>query len=110
MDTNGFKLPKKVKDKWVKALRSRKYKQGEGMLYDKFEDSFCCLGVAKKEGLCKKNRDEEFVSTEFLSDRNDGSLFLINSGESNAFTKSFDTLKLRKWSFKKIANWIEKNL
>ena len=29
---------------WVKALRSGKYKQGEGVL--RVEDKYCCLGVA----------------------------------------------------------------
>jgi len=33
-----------VQKKWVKALRSGKYKQGKELL--KEEDRFCCLGVA----------------------------------------------------------------
>jgi hypothetical protein len=32
-----------VKNKWVEALRSRKYKQGQGLL--KCQNTFCCLGV-----------------------------------------------------------------
>ena len=35
-------LPKNVQ-KWTKALRSGKYKQGQGSLRSK--DGFCCLGV-----------------------------------------------------------------
>lgn len=31
--------------KWIKALRSGKYEQGEGALRDSY-DKFCCLGVA----------------------------------------------------------------
>lgn len=38
------KLKKKVKDRWVKALRSGKYTQGQEKLRDK-DDNFCCLGV-----------------------------------------------------------------
>jgi hypothetical protein len=35
---------KKVKDKWVAALRSGDYKQGRNKMRS-FEDEFCCLGV-----------------------------------------------------------------
>ena len=31
---------------WTEALRSEKYSQGIGMLYDSEENTFCCLGVA----------------------------------------------------------------
>jgi hypothetical protein len=41
--------------KWVKALRSGKYKQGNLVLHNLKTDSFCCLGVAcdlaTKEGV-----------------------------------------------------------
>lgn len=36
-------MKKKIKDRWLKALRSRKYKQAVGKLKD--GDSYCCLGV-----------------------------------------------------------------
>lgn len=38
------KLKKKIKDRWVKALRSGEYSQGKNVLRD-HEDNFCCLGV-----------------------------------------------------------------
>ena len=38
------KLTKKLKEEWVSALRSGKYKQGRGYLRNK-EDLYCCLGV-----------------------------------------------------------------
>lgn len=41
--------------KWVKALRSGKYKQTGGTLYSERKDAYCCLGV-----LCRVllgNRD-----------------------------------------------------
>lgn len=40
-----MKLPKKIKTKWLKALRSGKYKQGRYAVYNPKEKSFCCLGV-----------------------------------------------------------------
>lgn len=42
------KLPKLnpvFKSKWVDALRSGKYKQGNGALYDSNRGEYCCLGV-----------------------------------------------------------------
>lgn len=36
-------MKKEIKDKWVEALRSGKYKQGSGQLRQ--DDCFCCLGV-----------------------------------------------------------------
>lgn len=37
-------MDKAIKRKWVKALRSGKYKQGKGHLKDE-RGRFCCLGV-----------------------------------------------------------------
>ena len=39
-------MNKKVKQKWIKALRSGKYKQGRGYL--RYNDKYCCLGVIIK--------------------------------------------------------------
>lgn len=37
-------MNEEIKKKWVEALRSGKYKQGEGYLRSA-DDKFCCLGV-----------------------------------------------------------------
>ena len=37
-------MDKELKAKWVAALRSGKYKQGQGRLRS-VDDTFCCLGV-----------------------------------------------------------------
>lgn len=37
-------MDKKLKTKWVKSLRSGKYKQGK-LLLRSTDDKFCCLGV-----------------------------------------------------------------
>lgn len=48
------KLEPKVKEKWVKALRSRKYKQTKGQLCRRIRKNgvrfkaYCCLGVLKE--------------------------------------------------------------
>jgi hypothetical protein len=43
-----IQMDKRIKKLWVKALRSRKYKQGKNYLHTtspQFVDRFCCLGV-----------------------------------------------------------------
>lgn len=47
------KLTKTEKKKWVAALRSGKYKQGQKALLK--DDKFCCLGVACAIGLTIPN-------------------------------------------------------
>lgn len=34
-----------LKAKWVEALRSGEYQQGEGRLYNQYTNTHCCLGV-----------------------------------------------------------------
>lgn len=41
-------LNPEFKKKWVEALRSGEYKQGQGALHRADEDTYCCLGVACK--------------------------------------------------------------
>lgn len=50
---------KKNIQKWVKALRSGKYKQGIFRLQSE-DDRYCCLGVACKEFIGKKARVDSF--------------------------------------------------
>ena len=44
-----------VKEKWLTALESGEYTQGQNMLHDAINKEFCCLGVlcdiAVKEGI-----------------------------------------------------------
>jgi hypothetical protein len=37
-------MNKRIKSRWVKALKSGKYKQGKGQLKN-YDDTYCCLGV-----------------------------------------------------------------
>lgn len=52
-----------IKSRWVTALRSGEYKQGQGGLHPE-EDSFCCLGV-----LCDLHSKE--TGTEWKSSNQD---------------------------------------
>lgn len=41
-----YKLPKAFADKWLTALRSGEYKQGQSALHSSKDNTYCCLGVA----------------------------------------------------------------
>lgn len=56
IDGKEVRLPKRFKDKWVKALRSGEYTQGKYQLYSPYTNSYCCLGVAAT--ICGKDTDE----------------------------------------------------
>lgn len=62
----------RVKKKWLRALRSGKYKQGRGQLHkvDRDEHRFCCLGV-----LCDLYVKEHKQKWEMLADNGGSSLF-----------------------------------
>ena len=45
LSERGTIVRKAIVKQWVKALRSGKYAQGSGALYDETSDSYCCLGV-----------------------------------------------------------------
>lgn len=40
-----IRMPKKILNKWLKALRSGEYTQAKGTLHDPETGGFCCLGV-----------------------------------------------------------------
>ena len=110
-------MKKKIADRWVRALRSGKYKQTAGCLED-LEGSNCCLGVlcnlAVASKVCKKERSYDV----FIF--NDSGGTLPDSVREWAGMKSCDgKRKNRKslinynddlgYSFDKIADIIEKN-
>jgi hypothetical protein len=121
---------KKIKDKWVKALRSGKYKQGKGYLRADEGDGecYCCLGVLANECL-----DGKWGSYHEGLDDNKSKLIWIYSywhhaaGEGGTrmlpecLTLDLD-VKVDNWlgvlshmndegyTFEQIADWIEKNL
>ena len=88
--------------KWVKALRSGKYKQTIGHLAD--ETGFCCLGVAcelaKQAGIIPDlpTRVQNWLGLQDCFGK-------IDNGKYNDLTSYND---FGKWSFKKIANLIER--
>lgn len=110
-DMSEFKLKTAVKKRWVKALRSGEYAQGECALRRRTADGeeFCCLGVLAdvtgerwqkpKSGLIYKiNRSPAYLPRRILPRDIQQTLAAFNDGVKE------------KMSFKRIANWIEKSL
>lgn len=110
-------MKKELKKAWIKALRSGEYKQGTNFLCA--EGKYCCLGVLADISLDTYwtiSKSASFFagrevwrirySTEFFSDKILKKLEL-SSHDQGILTELNDS---RRWSFKKIANWIEKNI
>lgn len=66
-------LPEDFKKRWIGALRTGYFKQGKNALYNKVDNTYCCLGVAavcegipldKLLGLGYCNGLEEDLKTE----------------------------------------------
>lgn len=93
-------MNKKDKKKWVKALRSGEYRQGQGQLINITSAgnvNYCCLGVACSIGITKPLKSgEEVVKKSFLSLVDQRQLVVMNDEQ--------------RMSFKQIADYIEKNL
>ena len=107
-----FKLGPKQRV-WIKALKSKKYKQGKLTLHRKKNDSYCCLGVANK--VCKLGESE---NSDVLDDRF-GDLGLVNNcGEiiggfkfprGNRHYSYLTAMNDSGVTFNKIAEFIETN-
>ena len=109
-----IKMKKTWKKKWVAALRSGKYKQTRQQLAYKHNDgdkSYCCLGVLcditgkrykgnhayPHKGITKLVFPKGVTHSQVMDD---GSVY-----DSAALLND-----CKRWSFKRIATWVEKNL
>lgn len=111
-------MDKRLVKAWIKALRSGKYLQGQGELYNSEANTYCCLGVAchivakkqkksvfavarnhKTDHICNDSVARKF-GLNALAHKDDGDgtqadLAIMNDGGS---------------SFNEIADWIERNI
>lgn len=106
------KLPKEFKEKWVAALRSGEYKQGEAYLKNN-AGQYCCLGVAcmvAYNGIPPNLLGEEWIDHSFklVPDilRGDGNNDLVN----DLSNMNDGGLSIPKLSFHEIADYIEQHL
>jgi|SRR6516162_4963994 hypothetical protein len=105
-----------IKNKWIKALRSGEYKQGEGVLHNQISNTYCCLGV-----LCQITNvpryEDNVENVEVFGIPEHYSKSYVPSNYANDFGLSFKSQEeLAKyndelgWDFNEIADWIEKSL
>jgi len=119
-------MNKEVKQKWIEALRSGKYSQGEGVLRD-HADRFCCLGVlcdvmnpAGWGEMCLTDtsvngHDAEIEARPFKADDDVSSISIPHSlreriGLHVADASTLITMNDRGESFETIAKHIEANV
>lgn len=98
-------MDKKLKRKWVAALRSGKFRQTTGMLRDQDEidgeAEFCCLGVLCEVAKVKYNGNNGQLPPDFSTQ--------VCVGDVTQ-TKLIGMNDDKGYGFKRIATWIEKNL
>ena len=113
------KLDPDFKQKWVKALRSGEYKQGNGNLYKSDENCFCCLGVACL--IAGESLDaldfEELISPELFQNNNIPEYLKCDYLEKDSPVRKLvdmndgaNEFKDNKQSFEQIADWIDTHL
>ena len=97
-----------LKAKWVEALRSGEYEQGEGAL--KKGNSYCCLGVlcslAERE-ITGENRIDGLSASETY----EAIIEMIGTPNYEQFTQRNDgTAAYKPHSFTQLADYIEANI
>ena|ERR1700690_2797562 len=107
-------------EKWIKALRSGKYKQCKNYLHIK-DDGYCCLGVAselyRKETKLGNWKQDDPNSNHLIFQVNgdQSRLYLIKQVyewlgyQSEYFTRKYANLNDEGQTFKYIADKIEKD-
>lgn len=104
-------MKRDVAMKWVKALRSGKYRQGKSMLQDN-RGRFCCLGILQGPVLGMPIETRE----EVLSDEAKEAAGMMTCNGTPAFPAHIGIKRDgladandHGWNFSSIAAWIEKN-
>lgn len=117
-------IKKRLKDKWIKALRSGKYEQAQGYLRVEEDgvEKFCCLGVfcdiiASEKWICedllysKKYSYEGKSAFPDLTFINFVKLKKVDEYEvEQQFAHLAENMNDKGKTFKQIANYIEKYL
>ena len=109
------RLPKVFKKKWLAALRSGEFKQGEGNLefkkeaFEKSDKEYCCLGVA-----CRIMHPKmKFGNSGYLEGKRFENIKvpeILKGDDENIIVKKLSEMNDKGKSFKVIAAYIDKNL
>lgn len=111
-------MNKKFKKQWIHALRSGKYEQRHGQLYEEITNTYCCLGVLCEIALIPRIKSDYIYKNvshhDHLSDMVSNSypnelikLFEISESEENHLIHLNDD---EMSNFNAIADYIEENL
>lgn len=104
-----FKLGPKQK-KWIKALKSGKYKQSKNTLYNKETAGYCCLGVANEVCDLKEKSDSTLLNAYKKLGLNDDDGEIVDGYKFPRGKKKYRYLtdmNDKGVSFSKIAEFIE---
>ncbi len=119
MNNKQYKLPKKIVEPWLEALRSGKYKQGQEYLFRDYVDNengdsikgeyYCCLGVLGQINSCTLYPFSETVLAELDSDMINNLPQELLHAKTPLVDKLIHMNDSENKSFKQIADWIEEN-
>ena len=109
-------MDKNLKSKWIKALRSGRYRQGQDGL--RSGGKYCCLGVLAQINGAKWIERKPFIGERSVGDRNSPEGFLspafcgLRTSTQGTLANMNDgnTKDGNARSFKQIADYIEKRL
>lgn len=114
-----IKLPKAFKTKWVKALRSGKYLQTKGNLFDADandgQGGYCCLGVACEITKVDYNlQGKSYIESNVSSAAKGLVPQILHGDDDNTLVHKLATMNdgegTKPKSFKQIAAYIERYL
>lgn len=117
-------MDRRLKAKWLAALRSRKFKQGKGSLHqrefsetsDKIDERFCCLGVLCKVAGLEPRHPVHVGAVSYVFAKRDSSASLpanfrdkigITDDQQDTLISMNDDENAK---FYQIARWIERSL
>lgn len=108
------KIDKDFKKRWVKALRSGEYKGATGQLCKLKNNGepmgFCCLGVAGHIAGVELKKFQDWGMLHAKVTKGHTLKIPKELRGTNDLTEKLARMNDNKHGFKRIANWIEKNL
>ena len=124
MINKRYKLPREFTKEWLTALRSGKYEQTLGSLYNIKDQGYCCIGVAarikyplhylknknnKYAGTLQGNKKSIYFDTKYKLSKIPQEL-KGGAEESQLVKQLVDLNDDEGYSFEEIAEWIENNV
>lgn len=101
-------MKKEIADKWIKALRSGKYKQGKEDLHDSVHNTFCCLGVLCDIGYAQPHHNgDAYIEND--PDLTENCYLETKDGYIPSLGTDLAKLNDNGTTFEEIADIIEKN-